>query len=818
MKQFSVTGMSCAACSARVEKAVSAVPGVRSVTVSLLTNSMAVEGSASEKSIVKAVENAGYGAAPLSSVSSAEWLENDTVPALKKRLILSCVFLAFYLIFSLGMTRIFALPWVLICGVEFALSLVILVLNRAFFISGLKGLFHGAPNMDTLVSLGSGISFVYSIYAALSSLINHAGSQDLFFGSAAMILVFITVGKLLEAISKGRTTNALKSLLDLVPKTATILLEETEKTVPVEKVKIGDLLRIRPGEQIPVDGVIMEGNGAVDESMLTGESIPVEKVPGDLLSAATLNASGLLTMKATCVGEETTLAQMIKTVKDAAATKAPIARIADKAAGIFVPAVLILALLVTLIWLLLGQPFSFALTRGIAVLVVSCPCALGLATPVAIMVGSGLGAKLGLLFKSAAALETTGRARAIALDKTGTLTEGTPVVTDLVPLNNCTEGELLHLASSLEYGSRHPLAKAILEKSKEQHDLPEPMSGYREFPGGGILADLGDTQKIRVYAGKIEFLKQYVSADSLAQAPDLMEHFAREGKTPILFAADGDVMGLIAVADRLKADAKETVKQLHDLGMQVVLLTGDHEETAKAIGEEAGITQVKADVLPTEKARVVEDLKKEFGKVIMVGDGINDAPALTLADVGMALGSGTDVAVDSADVVLMSSSLTDVAKAITLSRKTIGIIRQNLFWAFFYNLICIPLAAGAFHSFGLELSPLLSAACMSLSSITVVLNALRLNRLNLGKKSSVTRKTEPEKETKPMTKILMVSGMMCSHCEAHCSEELKKLDGVLEAKADHEQGMVTVTLSKEVPEEELKAAVTRAGYNYLGWQ
>ena len=834
MKQYNVTGMSCAACSARVEKAVGKVPGVTSCSVSLLTNSMGVEGTASPEAVIKAVREAGYGAsekgASKQSASMAEnekTLEDHATPALKRRLIWSVGFLIVLMYFSMGhmmwgwpLPRFYNDNHVAMGLTQLLLTVIIMVINQKFFISGFKSLWHRAPNMDTLVALGATAAFVYSTYALFAM----TGAQvrgdmdavmdymmDFYFESAAMILTLITVGKMLEARSKGKTTDALKSLMKLAPKTATVVRDGQEVTVPVEQVQRDDVFVVRPGESIPVDGVVLEGTSAVNESALTGESVPADKTPGDAVSAATVNQSGFLRCRATRVGEDTTLSQIIQMVSDAAATKAPIAKIADKVSGVFVPAVIGIALVTTIVWLLIGKPVGYALARGISVLVISCPCALGLATPVAIMVGSGLGAKNGILFKTAASLEETGRIEIVALDKTGTITSGEPKVTDILPAEGVSAEELLRLANTLERKSEHPLAKAILEYAKEQNVAADEVADFQALPGNGLTATLDGKA---LCGGNDTFIGTTapVSPEMKAQAAALAE----AGKTPLWFSYDGRLLGVVAVADVIKEDSPQAVRELQNMGIRVVMITGDNERTAKAIGAQAGVDQVIAGVLPDGKEREIRKLKTE-GKVAMVGDGINDAPALTRADIGVAIGAGTDVAIDAADVVLMKSRLSDVPAAIRLSRATLRNIHENLFWAFFYNTIGIPLAAGVFIPLGLTLNPMFGAAAMSLSSFCVVSNALRLNLFKLrdarhDHKHVKHSKKHEEKEKNEMEKTLKITGMMCGHCEARVKKALEAVEGVAEAKVSHESGTAVVTLNVPVEDAVLKKAVEDQDY------
>ena len=831
MEQYSVTGMSCAACQARVEKAVSAVPGVTSCAVSLLTNSMGVEGTASEAEIIKAVTEAGYGAsrkgAKRDSAPDEDALADRETPALKRRLIASVGFLLVLMYISMGHTM---WGWPLLpflsgnhigIGIaELLLAAVVMVINQKFFISGFKGLLHRSPNMDTLVALGSGASFVYSTWALFMMTLHPESAMEymheLYFESAAMILALITVGKMLEARSKGKTTSALKGLMKLAPKTARVVRDGKEVEVGIAEVQKGDIFTVRPGEAIPVDGVVIEGSSAVNEAALTGESIPVDKAEGDGVSAATVNTSGFLKCRATRVGEDTTLSQIIKMVSDAAATKAPIAKTADRVSAVFVPAVMAIALITTAVWLILGRGIGFALPRGISVLVISCPCALGLATPVAIMVGNGMGAKNGILFKTAASLEEAGRAEIAVLDKTGTITEGEPRVTDILPEAGHTEEELLSLAVSLEAKSEHPLAKAVIAEAEGRGIAPLEVRDFSAVAGNGLEAVL-DGQRLR--GGKISFIGAVPD-----EAKALGERLAGEGKTPLYFSRDGKLIGIIAVADTMKPEAPRAISELRDMGVSVVMLTGDNRRTAEAVGKAAGVDRIIAGVLPDGKEAAVRELQK-YGKVIMVGDGINDAPALTRADTGIAIGAGTDVAIDAADVVLVNSRISDVPAAVRLSRATLRNIKENLFWAFFYNAVCIPLAAGAFTGLGITLSPMIGAAAMSLSSFTVVSNALRLNLFD-PKSAKKDRKKAPvelpehiineTEEDIKMEKTIKVNGMMCHHCEMHVKDALEKLPGVESAAANHEANEVVLTLAKEVPEAELKAAVETAGYEYVG--
>ena len=858
MEQYNVTGMSCAACSARVEKAVKKVPGVTSCSVSLLTNSMGVEGTASPAAILSAVQEAGYGASPKNASASKasdasadlDALADRETPKLKRRLIASLGFLLVLMYFSMGhMMWGWPLPhWfdgnhVAMGLVQLLLAGIVMVINQKFFINGFKGLIHGAPNMDTLVALGSMASFVWSTYALFAmtraqvdgsdELVMHY-MMEFYFESAAMILTLITVGKMLEARSKGKTTDALKSLMKLAPKTATLVRDGAEVTVAIADVQKGDVFVVRPGENIPVDGVVLEGTSAVNESALTGESIPVDKAVGDKVSAATTNQSGFLRCEAIRVGEDTTLAQIIKMVSDAAATKAPIAKIADTVSGFFVPAVISIAVVTTIVWLLLGHELGYALARGISVLVISCPCALGLATPVAIMVGNGLGAKNGILFKTAASLEAAGRTQIVALDKTGTITEGAPRVTDLLPAEGVTETELLTLAAALESRSEHPLAKAVLADAEAKAITPPEVTDFAALPGNGLAAKLDGMD---IYAGNAAFIQTKLTLPAaLAQQA---EKLAAEGKTPLFFGGAGRLLGVIAVADTIKEDSPEAIRQLQNMDIRVVMLTGDNQRTADAIGRQAGVDEVIAGVLPDGKEAVIRQLQAS-GKVAMVGDGINDAPALTRADTGIAIGAGTDVAIDAADVVLMNSKLSDVPAAIRLSRATLRNIHENLFWAFIYNIIGIPLAAGLFIPFGLTLNPMFGAAAMSLSSFCVVSNALRLNLFDLhstrhdhktaspaaapvqsaaeNNKKSDAEAPEVKTEDNPMKKTLKVEGMMCGHCEARVKKALEALPEVDEAVVSHEAGTAIVTLNAEVADDVLKNAVEAQDYKVTGIQ
>lgn len=839
MEQYIVTGMSCAACSSRVEKAVSKVPGVTSCSVSLLTNSMGVEGTASEQEIIKAVTDAGYGASKKgegtaktqsSSVSAGEdMLKDRTTPALKKRLIASLGFLIVLMYFSMGhMMWGWPVPGfmkdnhVMMGLLQMLLTIAVMVINQKFFISGFKGLIHRAPNMDTLVALGSGASFVYSTYAlfAMTDAQMHGDMDavmsymhDFYFESAAMILALITVGKMLEARSKGKTTDALKGLMKLAPKTAVVIRGEKEVQVSIEQVQKGDCFVVKPGENIPVDGEVIEGNSAVNESALTGESIPVDKAVGDKVSAATVNQSGYLKCRATRVGEDTTLSQIIQMVSDAAATKAPIAKIADRVSGVFVPMVITIAVLTIIVWLIAGQSIGFALSRGIAVLVISCPCALGLATPVAIMVGNGMGARNGIMFKTAVSLEETGKMQIVALDKTGTITSGEPKVTDIIPAAGVTEDTLLKYAYALENKSEHPLARAILEKAKEENAGIEEVTGFQALPGNGLTAILdGHT----LYGGNHTFISSKVSVDGDIQKK--AEKLAEAGKTPLFFGNEDRLLGVIAVADVIKEDSPQAIKELQNMGIHVVMLTGDNERTAKAIGQQAGVDEVIAGVLPEGKEQVIRKLK-EKGKVAMVGDGINDAPALTRADMGIAIGAGTDVAIDAADVVLMKSRLSDVPAAIRMSRATLRNIHENLFWAFFYNIIGIPLAAGVWYPlFRWKLNPMFGAAAMSLSSFCVVSNALRLNLFKMydaskdKKLKAKKEKKRSKKEDKTMKKIMHIEGTTCGHCEAAVKKALEALPQVDEAVVSHEAGTAELTLNAEIADDVLKKTVEDKDY------
>ena len=860
MKQYTVTGMSCAACSARVEKAVSKVDGVTSCSVSLLTNSMGVEGSATDAQIVEAVEQAGYGASPKGTATESEndkannsleqlkaaqdALVDRETPKLRNRLIASLIFLVVLMYFSMGhmmwgwpLPEFFNGNHVAMGLLQLLLTVAVMVINQKFFISGFKGLIHGAPNMDTLVALGSAASFGYSVYALFAMTAAQVNGDmdavmsymhEFYFESAAMILALITVGKMLEAHSKGKTTDALKSLMQLAPKTATVVRDGVEQEISVDAVKKGDIFVVRPGENIPVDGEIIDGTTAVNESALTGESIPVDKQPKDAVSAATVNQSGFIKCRATRVGEDTTLSQIIQMVSDAAATKAPIAKIADRVSGVFVPAVITIAIITIIAWLIAGETVGFALARGISVLVISCPCALGLATPVAIMVGNGKGAKSGILFKTAASIEATGRTQIVALNKTGTITSGEPKVTDIVPDETFFEGtgnndgKLLAIAASVEAKSEHPLAKAIMERAKTDEIAVAEVTDFSAVVGNGLTATLAGKM---IKAGNLAFVSKFVkvSDDMRAKAVE----FSKEGKTPLFFAADDRLCGIIAVADTIKEDSPEAVRQLKNMGIRVVMLTGDNEQTANAIGKQAGVDEVIAGVLPDGKEAVIRKLKKQ-GRVAMVGDGINDAPALTRADMGIAIGAGSDVAIDAADVVLMKSRLIDVPAAVRLSRATLTNIHENLFWAFFYNVIGIPLAAGLWYPLlGWKLNPMFGAAAMSLSSFCVVTNALRLNLCRVydpkhDRKATPDRKNKTDKpnesEEKSMTKTMNIEGMMCGHCEARVKKALEALDAVSEAAVSHESGTAVVTLSSDISDEKLKETVEAEDYKVTSIQ
>ena len=840
MEQYNVTGMSCAACSARVEKAVAKVPGVTACSVSLLTNSMGVEGTAAPAQVIAAVQQAGYGASLKGAAQAApDPLEDRETPVLKRRLMASLGFLLVLMYFSMGhmmwgwpVPAFFARNHVAMGLLELLLTVAVMVINQKFFISGFKSLWHRAPNMDTLVALGATAAFGYSTYALFAMTDAQVrGDMDgvmhfmmeLYFESAAMILTLITVGKMLEARSKGRTTDALKSLMKLAPKTATVVRGGAEAVIPVEQVQPGEEFVVRPGENIPVDGVVLEGSSAVNEAALTGESIPVDKAPGDPVSAATINQAGFIRCRATRVGQDTTLSQIIRMVSDAAATKAPIAKVADKVSGVFVPAVIGIAAVTLVVWMLAGQTVGYALARAISVLVISCPCALGLATPVAIMVGNGVGAKHGVLFKTAVSLEEAGKTQIVALDKTGTITSGEPKVTDVLPAQGVTEAELLRTAAALEQKSEHPLAKAVLEYAREQRtDIPE-VENFHALPGSGLAATLDGAE---LSGGNLKFIGSQASVtDEMRSAS---ESLAEQGKTPLFFCRGGELIGIIAVADVIKADSPQAVKELQNMGIRVVMLTGDNERTARAIGAQAGVDEVIAGVLPDGKEQVIRDLQRR-GKVAMVGDGINDAPALTRADMGIAIGAGADVAIDAADIVLMKSRLSDVPAAIRLSRATLRNIHENLFWAFFYNTIGIPLAAGVFIPLGLTLNPMFGAAAMSLSSFCVVSNALRLNWFKLRDprhdhkrrgmrpdKQPARPQTTDETEELSMKRTIKIEGMMCPHCEARVKKALEALPGVTEAVASHEAGTAVVTLSEPVEDEALKKAVEEQDYTVVG--
>ena len=852
MEQYLVTGMSCAACSARVEKAVGAVEGVSSCSVSLLTNSMGVEGTAAPEAVIAAVEAAGYGASLKSAAAASqapslaaeeEMLRDHETPVLRRRLLSSLIFLAVLMYFSMGhsmwgwpLPAFFNGNHVAMGLVQMLLAIVVMLINRKFFVSGFKSAIHRAPNMDTLVAMGSGVSFAYStviLFLMTDAVVRGNEAlvmqymHEFYFESAAMILTLITVGKMLEARSKGRTTDALKSLMKLAPKTATVIRNGEEKVIPIEEAVTGDIFVVRPGENIPVDGVIIEGSSAVNEAALTGESIPVDKAEGDQVSAATVNQSGFIKCRAVRVGQDTTLSQIIHMVSDAAATEAPIAKVADRVSGVFVPAVLLIALVTFIIWMLVGRPVGFSLARAISVLVISCPCALGLATPVAIMVGSGMGAKNGILFKTAVSLEEAGKVQVVVLDKTGTITSGEPQVTDIIPAAGISETDLLAMAAALESKSEHPLAGAVMREAEARHMRAGEVSEFRALPGNGLTASSGGSS---LTGGNYDFIRR--QAQMPAEMTLAYERLAEAGKTPLFFARDGQVTGIIAVADTVKEDSPRAVRELQNMGIHVVMLTGDNARTAMAVGLQAGVDEVVAGVLPDGKDAVIRQLK-EKGKVAMVGDGINDAPALTRADLGIAIGAGADIAVDAADIVLMKSRLTDVSAAIRLSRATLRNIHQNLFWAFFYNAICIPLAAGAYiHAFGLQLNPMIGAAAMSLSSFCVVTNALRLNlfkvhdagrdrvmKNSLGSAPLLdTKATENEemiKEEETMEKTMKIEGMMCPHCEATVKKALESLEGVKEAAVSHEKGTAVVTMTAEVASEVLKKAVEDKDYKVI---
>lgn len=839
MEQYEVTGMSCAACSARVEKAVSKLPGVSACSVSLLTNSMGVEGTATEQEIVAAVEAAGYGARPKNAAAKgktaqpaaadSDILKDRETPALKRRLYYSLGFLIVLMYFSMGhmmwnwpVPAFFEHNHVAQGLLQLVLTAVVMVINQRFFISGFKGLLHKAPNMDTLVALGSGASFLYSLYALFAMTgAEAAGDMDgvmaymheFYFESAAMILTLITVGKMLEARSKGKTTDALKSLMKLAPKTATILENGEEKEVSIEQVKKGDIFVVRPGENIPVDGIVLEGSSAVNESALTGESIPVDKEAGDTVSAATVNQSGFIKCQASRVGEDTTLSQIIQMVSDAAATKAPIAKVADRVSGVFVPAVITIAVITIIVWLLAGESIGFALARGISVLVISCPCALGLATPVAIMVGNGMGAKHGIMFKTAVSLEEAGKTEIVALDKTGTITSGEPKVTDMIPAPGITETELLKMAFALEKKSEHPLARAILVKAEEEKLEAGEVSDFKALPGNGLSAVFNGSV---LSGGNLAFISSQSEVNEKMKTE--AERLAEEGKTPLFFSRDGVLTGIIAVADTIKEDSPQAVRELQNMGIHVVMLTGDNERTAKAVGKQAGVDEVIAGVLPDGKESVIRSLKKK-GKVAMVGDGINDAPALTRADIGIAIGAGTDIAIDAADVVLMKSKLSDVPAAIRLSRATLRNIHENLFWAFFYNAVGIPLAAGVwFPLFGWKLNPMFGAAAMSLSSFCVVTNALRLNFFQIYDAKRDKKIKAKRKEEKTMEKTMKIEGMMCGHCEARVKKCLEALPEVDEAVVSHENGTAVVKLNGEIDDSVLKKTVEDQDYKVISVQ
>lgn len=831
MQQYNVKGMSCAACSSRVEKAVSKLDGVTSCSVSLLTNSMGVEGSATPQQIIKAVEDAGYSASlknnsdkKSQSKNNSEMFKDTETPSIRRRLIASLIFLSVLMYISMG--HMFGLPLPQFLAenhianglTQLLLTAIVMVINQKFFISGFKGLIHRTPNMDTLVALGSGTAFIYSTYALFAmTQAHHIGDMaavanymhEFYFESSAMILTLITVGKMLEARSKGKTTDALKSLMNLSPKTAVLLIDGVETEVSVDSVKKGDIFVVRPGESVPVDGVVLDGITAVDESALTGESIPVDKAVGDIVSAATINRSGFIRCQASRVGEDTTLSQIIKMVSDASATKAPIAKIADKVSGVFVPAVIAVAIVTAIVWLLIGESAGFALARAISVLVISCPCALGLATPVAIMVGSGVGARNGILYKTAVSLEEAGKIKIVALDKTGTITKGEPVVTDIIPYDT-DETTLLKTAFALECKSEHPLAKAIIAKADEESLTSDEVESFQISPGNGLSALLAGEQ---IFGGNLNFISE--KSEVPQKIKNTAEKLAQDGKTPLFFSRNKKLLGIIAVADVIKEDSPEAIKELQNMGIRVVMLTGDNEKTAQAIGKQAGVDEVIAGVLPDGKASVVNKLAQQ-GKVAMVGDGINDAPALTSADIGIAIGAGTDVAIDAADIVLMKSRLSDVPAAIKLGKATLRNIRENLFWAFIYNVIGIPLAAGLFIPiFGWKLNPMFGAAAMSLSSFCVVSNSLRLNFAKI--RSSIRDKkiNTTEKESKKMEKILKIEGMMCPHCEATVKKVLEELDGVAQAVASHEKGTAVVTLEKDVDFSTLKATVENQGYTVI---
>lgn len=837
MEQYTITGMSCAACTARVEKAVSGVNGVTSCSVSLLTNSMGVEGTASSKDIILAVKNAGYEATlkkesndkSTQPTSNNDALKDKETPILKKRLIASLTFLVILMYFSMGhmmwgwpLPPFFKNNHIAMGLVQLLLTIIIMVINQKFFINGFKSLLHGAPNMDTLVAIGATAAFSYSTFALFAmtdaQIKGHSNTvvsymHELYFESAAMILALITLGKMLEAHSKGKTTDALKGLLKLTAKTATLIKENNEVTVPIEQVTKKDIFIVRPGENIPIDGIILEGNSAVDESTLTGESIPIDKTVGDTISAGTLNQSGFLRCEATRVGEDTTLSQIIQMVSNAAATKAPIAKVADKVSGVFVPSVIVIAIVTVITWLLINQSVGFALARGISVLVISCPCALGLATPVAIMVGNGVGAKNGILFKTAVSLEETGRTQIVALDKTGTITQGEPKVTDIIPYNDINTETLLQLAYTLEKNSEHPLARAINQRAKEDGIVADEVTDFKALPGNGLTATIN---KLVLYGGSYKFISKQVQVPN--ELKNVSDNLSKNGKTPLFFTRGGVLYGIIAVADVIKDDSPRAIKEMQNMGIHVVMLTGDNQRTANAISVQAGVDEIIADVLPNEKENVIRKLKKK-GKVIMVGDGINDAPALTSADIGIAIGAGTDVAIDAADVVLMKSRLSDVPAAIRLSRATLRNIHENLFWAFIYNIIGIPLAAGVFiNLFGWQLNPMFAAMAMSLSSFSVVTNALRLNLFKMhdlkkdNKINTRNNKTSKKEETKTMEKTLTIEGMMCGHCEAHVKKALEALTEVEQASVNHEKGTAIITLTSDINNDILKQIIAEEGY------
>ena len=836
MEQYLVTGMSCAACVTRVEKAVSSVKGVTSCSVSLLTNSMGVDGTANSEEIIAAVREAGYEATlkrnrkdkNIQSYSNEDELKDTETPILKKRLIASLGFLIVLMYISMGhmmwgwpLPSFFYNNYVAMGLLQLLLAIAIMIINQKFFISGFKSLWHRAPNMDTLIALGSTAAFVYSTYAlfAMTDAVIKGSSDavmsymhEFYFESAGMILALITLGKMLEARSKGKTTNALKSLMKLAPKTATIYKEGVEITVPIDQVVKGDIFVVRPGENIPVDGIVLSGNSAVDESTLTGESVPVDKTVKSAVSAGTLNQSGFIRCEATRVGEDTTLSQIIQMVSEASATKAPIAKVADKVSGVFVPTVIIIAIITVIAWLFAGQTIGFALARGISVLVISCPCALGLATPVAIMVGNGMGAKNGILFKTAVSLEKAGRTQIVVLDKTGTITQGEPVVTDIIPMNNISENKLLSIAYALEKKSEHPLAHAINQRAEQERITADEVEQFKSLPGNGLYASLNGAIML---GGNYKFISNHISVPE--KIKEKAEYLSEAGKTPLFFAYDNELCGIIAVADIIKEDSPKAIKEIQNMGIRVVMLTGDNRRTAKAIGTKAGVDEVIAGVLPDGKENVIRNLQQQ-GKVIMVGDGINDAPALTSADIGIAIGAGADVAIDAADVVLMKSQLSDVPAAIRLSRATLRNIHENLFWAFIYNIIGIPLAAGVFiESLGWQLNPMFAAAAMSLSSFCVVTNALRLNLFKMYNSSKDYKiknklKNTNVKERKTMEKILKIEGMMCGHCEMHVKKALEALDGVKSAKVSHKDAIAVVTLEKEISDDALKQAILEEGY------